>query len=59
MLLRSLRTDGFEARAMHGDKTWDSRDWVGLREFKACLASLLVAPAVAAAQTSLSLHSKW
>ncbi len=42
MLTRSLRMDGFQARAMHGDKSQEERDWV-LREFKSCQATLLVA----------------
>ena len=33
MLTRSLRMDGFQARAMHGDKSQEERDWV-LKEFK-------------------------
>lgn len=47
MLTRSLRMDGFQARAMHGDKSQEERDWV-LREFKGCQATLLVATDVAA-----------
>ena len=47
MLTRSLRADGFQARAMHGDKSQDERDWV-LREFKSCASSLLIATDVAA-----------
>jgi len=47
MLTRSLRADGFQARAMHGDKSQDERDWV-LREFKSCNSSLLCATDVAA-----------
>jgi len=47
MLTRSLRADGFQARAMHGDKSQDERDWV-LREFKQCKSSLLIATDVAA-----------
>jgi ATP-dependent RNA helicase DDX5/DBP2 len=47
MLTRSLRADGFQARAMHGDKSQEERDWV-LREFKSCQATLLVATDVAA-----------
>lgn len=42
MLTRSLRMDGFQARAMHGDKSQEERDWV-LKEFKSCQATLLVA----------------
>merc|ERR1712232_821995 len=47
MLCRSLRMDGFQARAMHGDKSQEERDWA-LREFKSCQAPLLVATDVAA-----------
>lgn len=47
MLTRSLRMDGFQARAMHGDKSQEERDWV-LKEFKSCTATLLVATDVAA-----------
>jgi ATP-dependent RNA helicase DDX5/DBP2 len=47
MLTRSLRADGFHARAMHGDKTQNERDWV-LKEFKELKSSLLVATDVAA-----------
>jgi ATP-dependent RNA helicase DDX5/DBP2 len=47
MLTRSLRMDSFQARAMHGDKSQEERDWV-LREFKSCASSLLVATDVAA-----------
>eukprot|EP00979_Chaetoceros_neogracilis_P003175 scaffold544_cov220-Chaetoceros_neogracile.AAC.1 len=47
MLTRSLRTDGFQARAMHGDKSQDERDWV-LREFKGRQSTLLCATDVAA-----------
>lgn len=47
MLTRSLRMDGFQARAMHGDKSQDERDWV-LREFKSCQSTLMVATDVAA-----------
>lgn len=47
MLTRSLRADGFQARAMHGDKSQEERDWA-LREFKNCQATLLVATDVAA-----------
>ena len=39
--------DGFQARAMHGDKSQEERDWV-LREFKSCQSTLLVATDVAA-----------
>merc|ERR1712113_290547 len=47
MLTRSLRMDGFQARAMHGDKSQDERDWT-LREFKNMQSTLLVATDVAA-----------
>jgi len=47
MLTRSLRMDNFQARAMHGDKSQDERDWV-LKEFKSCQSTLLVATDVAA-----------
>lgn len=47
MLTRSLRADGFTARAMHGDKSQDERDWT-LREFKNMQSTLLVATDVAA-----------
>jgi ATP-dependent RNA helicase DDX5/DBP2 len=47
MLTRSLRMDGFQARAMHGDKSQEERDWV-LKEFKQCSSPLLVATDVAA-----------
>jgi ATP-dependent RNA helicase DDX5/DBP2 len=47
MLCRSLRTDGYQARAMHGDKTQEERDWT-LREFKSLQSSLLIATDVAA-----------
>jgi len=47
MLTRSLRMDGFQARAMHGDKSQEERDWA-LREFKNCQSTLLVATDVAA-----------
>jgi ATP-dependent RNA helicase DDX5/DBP2 len=42
MLTRSLRVDGFQARAMHGDKSQEERDNV-LRDFKGMRVSLLVA----------------
>lgn len=42
MLTRSLRVDGFQARAMHGDKSQEERDSV-LREFKGMRCTLLVA----------------
>ena len=47
MLTRSLRMDSFQARAMHGDKGQDERDWV-LKEFKERKSTLLVATDVAA-----------
>jgi len=47
MLTRSLRQDGYQARAMHGDKSQEERDWV-LKEFKSCQSTLLVATDVAA-----------
>lgn len=47
MLTRSLRSDGFQARAMHGDKSQEERDWA-LREFKGMQSTLLVATDVAA-----------
>jgi len=47
MLTRSLRMDSFQARAMHGDKSQDERDWV-LKQFKSCEAPLMVATDVAA-----------
>jgi len=47
MLTRSLRADGFQARAMHGDKSQDERDWV-LKEFKNRQSTLLCATDVAA-----------
>lgn len=47
MLTRSLRMDNFQARAMHGDKGQEERDWV-LKEFKSCTSTLLVATDVAA-----------
>jgi ATP-dependent RNA helicase DDX5/DBP2 len=47
MLTRSLRADGFQARAMHGDKSQEERDWA-LREFKSMQSTLLVATDVAA-----------
>lgn len=47
MLTRSLRADGYQARAMHGDKSQEERDWV-LREFKNMQSTLLVATDVAA-----------
>lgn len=47
MLTRSLRADGFQARAMHGDKSQEERDWT-LKEFKSMQSTLLVATDVAA-----------
>jgi ATP-dependent RNA helicase DDX5/DBP2 len=47
MLTRSLRADGFAARAMHGDKSQEERDWT-LKEFKNMNSTLLVATDVAA-----------
>ena len=47
MLTRSLRMDSFQARAMHGDKGQEERDFV-LREFKSRKATLLCATDVAA-----------
>jgi len=47
MLTRSLRMDNYQARAMHGDKSQEERDWA-LKEFKSCQAPLLVATDVAA-----------
>lgn len=47
MLTRSLRMDGFQARAMHGDKSQQERDWA-LGEFKNCQSTLLCATDVAA-----------
>lgn len=47
LLTKSLRGDGFQARAMHGDKKQEERDWV-LQQFKSCQAPLLVATDVAA-----------
>lgn len=47
MLTQSLRLDGFQARAMHGDKGQEERDWV-LREFKSLQSTLLIATDVAA-----------
>jgi ATP-dependent RNA helicase DDX5/DBP2 len=46
-LTRSLRQEGFAARAIHGDKPQDERDWV-LREFKAGTCCMMVATDVAA-----------
>lgn len=47
MLCRSLRADGIQARAMHGDKSQEERDWA-LSEFKSLKCSLLIATDVAA-----------
>lgn len=46
-LTRSLRAEGFPARAIHGDKSQADRDFV-LREFRDGAASLLIATDVAA-----------
>lgn len=42
MLTRSLRADGFGARAMHGDKSQEERDWT-LKGFKSMENTLLIA----------------
>ena len=47
MLTRSLRMDSFQARAMHGDKSQEERDWA-LKEFKSRQSTLLIATDVAA-----------
>lgn len=47
MLSRSLRADGFQARAMHGDKSQEDRDFT-LQQFKSRQATLLIATDVAA-----------
>jgi ATP-dependent RNA helicase DDX5/DBP2 len=47
MLTSSLRMDGFQARAMHGDKGQEERDWA-LKEFKNLQSTLLIATDVAA-----------
>jgi ATP-dependent RNA helicase DDX5/DBP2 len=47
MLCRSLRADGFQARAMHGDKSQEDRDFT-LQQFKSRQATLLIATDVAA-----------
>jgi len=47
MLTRSLRTDGYQARSMHGDKSQEDRDRA-LKEFKHMQCTLLVATDVAA-----------
>jgi superfamily II DNA or RNA helicase len=44
---RSLRSDGFPALAMHGDKAQNEREWV-LREFRTGTAPVLLATDVAA-----------
>ena len=44
---RALRSDGFPALAMHGDKTQNEREWV-LREFRRGTAPVLLATDVAA-----------
>lgn len=46
-LTRSLRTDGYPALSMHGDKTQQERDWV-LSEFKTGKTPILIATDVAA-----------
>jgi len=46
-LTRTLRQDGWPARAIHGDKTQNERDWV-LQEFRAGKSPLLIATDVAA-----------
>lgn len=47
MLCRSLKADGFQARAMHGDKSQEDRDFT-LQQFKSRQATLLIATDVAA-----------
>jgi ATP-dependent RNA helicase DDX5/DBP2 len=47
ILTKNLRDAGFLARAMHGDKTQEERDWT-LREFKSSQSTLLIATDVAA-----------
>jgi len=46
-LTRSLRTDGWPALAIHGDKTQQERDWV-LAEFKSGKSPIMIATDVAA-----------
>lgn len=46
-LTRSLRQEGFPARAIHGDKSQDERDWV-LKEFREGKCRLMIATDVAA-----------
>jgi len=46
-LTRSLRSDGWPARAIHGDKTQTERDWV-LQEFRTGKSPLMIATDVAA-----------
>jgi len=46
-LTRSLRQDGWPARAIHGDKTQSERDWV-LQEFRQGKSPLMIATDVAA-----------
>jgi len=46
-LTRSLRSSGFPAHAIHGDKSQSERDWV-LAEFRSGKAPLLIATDVAA-----------
>merc|ERR1712066_277514 len=45
-LTREMRTDGFPALCIHGDKKQEERDWV-LREFKEGKSPILVATDVA------------
>lgn len=45
-LTRSLRQDGYPARAIHGDKSQQERDWV-LQEFKTGKSPLMIATDVA------------
>ncbi|OMH79442.1 ATP-dependent RNA helicase dbp2 [Zancudomyces culisetae] len=46
MVTRSLRTDGWSALAIHGDKNQPERDWV-LSEFRSGKSSIMVATDVA------------
>ena len=39
MLTRSLRMDGYQARAMHGDKSQEERDWVSTSTFHICIVA--------------------
>ncbi|MCZ6914913.1 MAG: helicase-related protein, partial [Rickettsia endosymbiont of Ixodes persulcatus] len=43
-LTRMLRQDGWPARAIHGDKSQQERDWV-LQEFRSGVASVITRPA--------------